>query len=154
MRFVLTTKCHSFFSPKKLCMLTLIFFVRVFKCRLFETHPTHWCSEAVKCNSLVRLSRGFEKKSRWVRAKLHRPRTHTQTHARRIRKRFLLRDREAMHISGPALRGTLAACRRGERNPLIMIQQMTGPLKEWAVFLLMLMRGSPSSSPAKDAGSF
>lgn len=89
---------------------------------------------------------------------MHRPHTHTQTRARRIRKRFLLRDREAMHISGPALRGMLAVCRRGREKPPYNDSADDGPLKEWAVFLLMLMRG-PLLVPgggrgAKDAGSF
>lgn len=66
------------------------------------------------------------------------PHTHTcrRTHARHIRKLRLLGDRGAMHISGPALRGTLPARRRGERNPLIMIQQMTGRSRSGPSFFL------------------
>lgn len=70
---------------------------------------------------------------------------YTRADVRRIRKHYLLGDREAMHISGPALRGTR---RRGREKPPYNDSADDGPLKEWAVFLLMLMRGgAPSSSP-------
>lgn len=88
---------------------------------------------------------------------------YTRADVRCIRKHYLLGDREAMHISGPALRGTR---RRGREKPPYNDSADDGPLKEWAVFLLMLMRGGPLLVPgplcscggggrrAKDAGSF
>lgn len=76
---------------------------------------------------------------------MQQPHTHAQTtHARRIRKHYLLGDREAMHISGPALSGTR---RRGREKPPYNDSADDGPLKEWAVFLLMLMRGGGPPRP-------
>lgn len=60
----------------------------------------------------------------------------SSAYARHIRKLRLLGDRGAVHISGPALGGTPPACRRGERNPLVMIQQMTGCWRSGPSFFL------------------